>query len=45
MLMPLPGGGTLTFYNTNRPDTECRMTFEYARAYMNDALWIEGDEK
>ena len=45
MLMPLPGGGSLTFSNTNRPDTECRMTFEYARAYMNDALWIEGDEK
>ncbi len=41
----LPGGGTLTFYNTNRPDTECRMTFEYALAYMNDALWIDGDGK
>ena len=36
-----PGGGTFTFYNSNRPDMECRMTWEYATAYMNDALWIE----
>lgn len=36
-----PGGGTFTFYNSNRPDSECRMTWEYARAYMNDAMWIE----
>ena len=35
-----PGGGTFTFYNSNHPDRECRMTWEYALAYMNDALWI-----
>jgi hypothetical protein len=36
-----PGGGTFTFYNTNRPGVECRMTWEYALAYTNDAAWIE----
>ncbi|MES2661016.1 MAG: C25 family cysteine peptidase [Verrucomicrobiota bacterium] len=36
-----PGGGTLDFYNSNRPDMKCRMSWEYARAYMNDAMWIE----
>jgi hypothetical protein len=36
-----PGGGTLSFYNSNRPEVECRMPWEYARAYMNDAMWIE----
>ncbi len=35
-----PGGGVFTFYNTNHPDMECRMTWEYALAYMNDAAWI-----
>lgn len=35
-----PGGGTFRFYNPNRPDQECRMTWEYARAYMNDAVWL-----
>lgn len=36
-----PGGGTLRFFNSNRPEVECRMTWEYAVAYMNDAMWIE----
>ena len=36
-----PGGGTLTFQNSNRPGTDCRMTWEYALAYLNDAMWIE----
>jgi hypothetical protein len=36
-----PGGGTFTFQNPNRPGTECRMTWEYALAYLNDAMWIE----
>ncbi len=36
-----PGGGTFTFYNTNRPHQACRMTWEYALAYMNDAAWVE----
>jgi hypothetical protein len=40
-----PGGGTFTFYNSNHPDMECRMTWEYATAYMNDALWIESAGK
>jgi len=35
-----PGGGAFTFYNTNHPDMNCRMTWEYAAAYMNDAAWI-----
>ena len=40
-----PGGGTLGFYNSNRPDMECRMSWEYAQAYMNDAMWIEPAEQ
>ena len=36
-----PGGGTFTFLNSNRPDSECRMTWEFALAYMNDAMWID----
>ena len=36
-----PGGGTFTFQNSNRPNRECRMTWEYALVYMNDAVWIE----
>jgi hypothetical protein len=40
-----PGGGTLGFYNSNRPDMDCRMSWEYARTYMNDAMWIEPAEK
>lgn len=40
-----PGGGTFLFYNPNRPNQECRMSWEYARAYMNDAMWIEPTER
>jgi hypothetical protein len=36
-----PGGGVFTFQNSNRPGTDCRMTWEYALAYLNDAMWIE----
>jgi hypothetical protein len=35
-----PGGGTFSFYNSNLPDKSCRMPWEYALAYMNDAMWI-----
>jgi hypothetical protein len=38
----LPGGGIFYFRNTNRPRMACAMSYEYARAYMNDAVWIEG---
>ncbi|GAA5122934.1 hypothetical protein GCM10023212_20470 [Luteolibacter yonseiensis] len=35
-----PGGGTFSFYNSNRPDKPCRLPWGYALAYMNDAMWI-----
>ncbi|MBN2137352.1 MAG: DUF2961 domain-containing protein [Sedimentisphaerales bacterium] len=37
----LPGGGLFIFRNSNGNGKEGRMTYEYAAAYMNDALWID----
>ena len=36
-----PGGGMFVFRNTNNGGREGWMTYEYASAYMNDALWID----
>ena len=40
----LPGGGAFMLRNsqTNRDDGS--MCYEYARAYLNDALWIDADK-
>jgi hypothetical protein len=35
-----PGGGVLIFRNSNG-GRDGYMTYEYARAYMNDAVWID----
>jgi len=35
------GGGVLIFRNTNHGGRDGFMPYAYARAYMNDALWIE----
>jgi hypothetical protein len=40
-----PGGGVFLFRNTNNGGREGWMTYEYARAYMNDALWIDYETK
>ena len=40
-----PGGGVFLFRNTSRGGRDGSMPYEYARAYMNDALWIEADTK
>jgi len=36
-----PGGGTFLFRNSAKDARDGRMTYEYARAYMNDAGWID----
>ncbi|MEN6429179.1 MAG: DUF2961 domain-containing protein [Phycisphaerales bacterium] len=40
-----PGGGMFLFRNSNNNGRDGWMTYEYVRAYMNDAVWIdcEGD--
>jgi C1A family cysteine protease len=35
------GGGVFVFRNSNHLGRERYMTYAYAIAYMNDALWIE----
>jgi hypothetical protein len=37
----LAGGGGLLFRNSNHNGRDGWMTYEYARAYMNDAAWID----
>jgi hypothetical protein len=36
-----PGGGNFILRDSNHRGTERSMSFEYARAYVNDAIWIE----
>jgi len=36
-----PGGGLFVFHNSNNNARDGYMTYEYASAYMNDALWID----
>ncbi len=36
-----PGGGVFIFQNTSQRARDGYMTYEYARAYMNDAVWID----
>ena len=36
-----PGGGLFIFRNTNHNGRDGYMTYEYAQAYMNDAIWID----
>jgi len=38
------GGGTFLFRNSNNGGRDGWMTYEYARAYMNDAVWIDYKE-
>ena len=39
-----PGGGMFLFRNSNNDGRDGWMTYEYARAYMNDAMWIDCDQ-
>jgi len=39
-----PGGGVLLFRNSNNAGRDGWMTYEYASAYMNDAVWIDYEE-
>ena len=36
-----PGGGVFIFHNSGKANRDGEMTYEYARAYMNDAAWID----
>lgn len=36
-----PGGGMFVFRNSNTGGRDGYMTYEYANAYMNDAVWID----
>jgi hypothetical protein len=36
-----PGGGVFVFRNSSNNGREGLMTYEYAGAYMNDAVWID----
>ncbi|MCX6924406.1 MAG: C1 family peptidase, partial [Verrucomicrobia bacterium] len=38
-----PGGGVFLFRNTNNGGNDGSMPYEYANAYMNDAIWIDSD--
>ena len=39
------GGGVFIFRNTSRGGRDGFMPYDYARAYMNDAAWIESQRK
>jgi hypothetical protein len=39
------GGGVFIFRNTSGPGQDGLMPYEYARAYMNDAIWIDYEER
>ncbi|MBN2024338.1 MAG: C1 family peptidase [Pirellulales bacterium] len=36
-----PGGGTFLIHNSGKASRVGRMSYEYVRAYANDAVWIE----
>lgn len=36
-----PGGGVLLIRNSSGPSRDGLLTYEYLRAYMNDAVWID----
>ncbi len=38
------GGGVFLFRNSNNGGRDGWMTYEYARAYVNDAVWIDYEE-
>jgi len=40
-----PGGGMFLFRNSNNSGRDGWMTYEYARAYMNDAVWIDCEKE
>ncbi len=40
-----PGGGVFLIRNTGKGDHDAAMSYEYVRAYMNDAAWVEPPAK
>ena len=41
----LPGGGAFIFRNSGQNGRDGFMPYEYARAYMNDAAWVDFEAK
>lgn len=41
----LPGGGVFLIRNSGRGLRDACLSYEYARAYMNDAIWIERESR
>ena len=41
----LPGGGAFLIRNSGKGMPDSAMSYEYVRAYMNDALWIDHETK
>ncbi|MGA2624748.1 MAG: C1 family peptidase [Bacteroidota bacterium] len=39
----LPGGGVFLIRNSGGPGRDGFITYEYASAYMNDAVWVDSD--
>ena len=39
-----PGGGVFLIQNTSKGPRDGAMSYEYVRAYMNDAAWISYEE-
>lgn len=37
----LPGGGVFLIRNSGKGNPDAAMSYEYVRAYMNDAAWVE----
>ncbi len=37
----LPGGGAFLIWNSSGPNRDGLLSYEYVRAYMNDAAWID----
>ncbi|NLE38289.1 MAG: C1 family peptidase [Pirellulaceae bacterium] len=40
-----PGGGVFLIRNSSSPHRHAEMPYEYAKAYMNDALWIDSGKR
>jgi hypothetical protein len=40
-----PGGGVFIFRNTSHDGLDGFMPYAYARLYVNDALWVDGDPR
>ncbi len=40
-----PGGGVFLIRNSGKGEHDAAISYEYMRAYMNDAAWVESPTK